>query len=410
MLISMTRVSTFFRESSPAVVRILAHSLLFGLAASVSDVLFNFYLHSLGYGNEVAGQMNSLFRMAGFVFGIPLGMLIDRRGALKILYFGICTYALGWALLLTWTDIRIIAPVYFLIGAANIATYTSIIPLLSSVIEPKQRATLFGINAGATVAVGFVGSLFGGALPGLVAPLLGVSATDSLAYRVALFSVTIIGLIAIVPLLGVHAAVTKQQSDGRMPVSTMDQTPIPFLRIMGFASQSLLLGVAGGLVVPFQNLFYRQQFHLDDAKVGLILALSAFAMGFGSTIGGAMAKRFGLRRATALSRLLSAPTLLLMLVPSLWVSCLAYFLSRIMVGITFPLADALVMQSVPVKQRGTSTSLSSMVWSLGWAGTAYLSGFIQRDYGFYWVFIASAVAYAVNAGMFYLIPFKDEGH
>lgn len=410
MLVSMGRVSTFFRESSPAVVRILAHSLLFGLAASVSDVLFNFYLHSLGYGNEVAGQMNSLFRIAGFVFGIPLGMLIDRRGALKILYFGICSYALGWALLLMWGDIRIIAPVYFLIGAANIATYTSIMPLLSSVIEPKQRATLFGINAGATVAVGFVGSLFGGALPGLVAPLLGVGATDALAYRVALFSVTIIGLIAIVPLLGVHAAVAKQQSDGRMPVATTDQTPIPFMSIMGFASQSLLLGVAGGLVVPFQNLFYRQQFQLDDAKVGLILALSAFAMGFGSTIGGAMAKRFGLRRAAALSRLLSAPTLLLMLVPSLWVSCLAYFLSRIMVGITFPLADALVMQSVPVKQRGTSTSLSSMLWSLGWAGTAYLSGFIQRDYGFYWVFIASAVAYAVNAGMFYLIPFKDEGH
>jgi len=406
----MTRVATFFRESSPAVVRILAHSLLFGLAASVSDVLFNFYLHSLGYGNEVAGQMNSLFRIAGFVFGIPLGMLIDRRGALRILFFGISIYAVGWALLLTWSDIRIIAPVYFLIGAANIATYTAIIPLLSSVIEPQQRATLFGINAGATVAVGFVGSLFGGALPGLVAPLLNVSATDSLAYRVALFSVTIIGLIAIVPLLGVHAAVTKQQSDGRLAVSTADQTAIPFLRIMGFASQSLLLGVAGGLVVPFQNLFYRQQFQLDDATVGMVLALSAFAMGFGSTIGGMMAKRFGLRRATALSRLLSAPTLLLMLVPSLWVSCLAYFLSRIMVGITFPLADALVMQSVPIKQRGTSTSLSSMLWSLGWAGTAYLSGFIQRDYGFYWVFIASATAYAVNAAMFYLIPFKDEGH
>ncbi|NBU64097.1 MAG: MFS transporter [Chloroflexia bacterium] len=354
--------------------------------------------------------MNSLFRIAGFVFGIPLGMLIDRRGALRILFFGISIYAVGWALLLTWSDIRIIAPVYFLIGAANIATYTAIIPLLSSVIEPQQRATLFGINAGATVAVGFVGSLFGGALPGLVAPLLNVSATDSLAYRVALFSVTIIGLIAIVPLLGVHAAVTKQQSDGRLAVSTADQTAIPFLRIMGFASQSLLLGVAGGLVVPFQNLFYRQQFQLDDATVGMVLALSAFAMGFGSTIGGMMAKRFGLRRATALSRLLSAPTLLLMLVPSLWVSCLAYFLSRIMVGITFPLADALVMQSVPIKQRGTSTSLSSMLWSLGWAGTAYLSGFIQRDYGFYWVFIASATAYAVNAAMFYLIPFKDEGH
>jgi hypothetical protein len=68
--------------------------------------------------------MNSLFRMAGFVFGIPLGMLIDRRGALRILYFGISIYAFGWALLSTWAvaDIRIIAPVYFSIGAANIAT------------------------------------------------------------------------------------------------------------------------------------------------------------------------------------------------------------------------------------------------------------------------------------------------
>lgn len=405
-MISVKRSTAFLRETSPAVLRIMAISMLFGLAASVSDVLFNFYLGSLGYGNEYAGQMNSIFRIAGFVFGIPLGMLIDRKGAMRVLVGGMVCYSLGWGLLLTWGDIRFIGAMYFLIGAANIATYTSVIPLLSSIIEPQQRATFFGVNAGATVMVGFVGSLFGGALPALIAPLLQVGATDVLAYRVALLSVSIIGLLGLFPLLGMHAAVTKQQNAGQNHVDTQDVQPVPFTRILLFTSQSFMLGIAGGFVVPFMNLFYRQHFTLPDATVGMILAISAFAMGFGSTVGGALSKRLGLLRATALTRLLSAPTLLLMLVPSVWASAGAYFISRVMVGVTFPLADALVMQSVPAKQRGTSASVSSMVWSLGWATTAYFSGRLQETYGFVWVFAASAAAYVIGAGLFYVIPFR----
>lgn len=407
-MLSAKQLSAFFRETSPAVLRIMLISVLFGLAASVSDVLFNFYLDSLGYGNEVAGQMNSIFRMAGFIFGIPLGLLMDRKGAQVVLFGGMVCYALGWALLLVWGDIRFIGIMYFLIGAANIATYTSVIPLLSGIIDANQRATIFGINAGVTVAVGFVGSLFGGALPSLIAPLLHVSATDVTAYRVALLSVSIIGFLSLIPLIGMRAAVTKQQNVQRQQPNNDMVATVPFTRILFMASQAFVLGIAGGFVVPFMNLFYRQHFSLPDATVGMILAISAFAMGFGSTIGGALSKRLGLRRATALTRLLSAPTLLLMLLPSVWVSAGAYFVSRVMVGVTFPLADALVMQSVPAKQRGTSASMTSMLWSLGWATTAYFSGYLQETYGFVWVFAASALAYVIGAGLFYLIPFHDD--
>ena len=133
-------------------------------------------------------------------------------------------------------------------------------------------------------------------------------------------------------------------------------------------------------------------------------------MGLGSFIGGPLAKRFGLRRAAAWTRFLAAPTLLLMLVPNLWVSAAAYYASRLVIGITFPLADALVMQSVPAEQRGTSTSLTSMLWSFGWSAAALMSGYMQLDSGFYWVFIASGIAYVVSGLSFYLIPFKDDGH
>ncbi len=409
MTIVPKRVTALFADFSPVVFRILIHSLLFGFAASISDVLFNFYLDSLGYGNEVAGQMNSIFRAAGVIFGIPVGMLIDKRGARKVLMFSIIAYGASWLAVLSSTDIRIIAPVYFLVGAANIATYTAIIPLLSSVIEPKQRASFFGINAGATVAVGFVGSLLGGALPSLIAPFVGVTPTDQLAYRLALVSVSVIGFLAIVPLLGFSAAATKHHAAGHA-ASVSSGHKLPFMRLVLFASQGFLLGLGGGMVVPFQNLFFREQFNLPDAQVGLILAISAFAMGFGSFIGGPLSKRFGLRNAAAWTRFLAAPTLLLMLVPNLWVSAAAYYVSRLVIGVTFPLADALVMQSVPVEQRGTATSLSSMLWSFGWSAAALMSGYIQLDSGFYWVFIASGAAYVISGLSFYLIPFKDDGH
>jgi MFS family permease len=403
------RVTALFADFSPVVFRILIHSLLFGFAASISDVLFNFYLDSLGYGNEVAGQMNSIFRAAGVIFGIPVGMLIDRRGARKVLLFSIIAYGASWLAVLSSTDIRVIAPVYFLVGAANIATYTAIIPLLSSVIEPKQRASFFGINAGATIAVGFIGSLLGGALPSLIAPFVGVSATDQLAYRLALVSVSVIGFLAILPLLGFSAAAIKHHAAGHAAPASSGHK-LPFMRLVLFASQGFLLGLGGGMVVPFQNLFFREQFNLPDAQVGLILAISAFAMGFGSFIGGPLARRFGLRNAAAWTRFLAAPTLLLMLVPNLWVSAAAYYASRLVIGVTFPLADALVMQSVPIEQRGTATSLSSMLWSFGWSAAALMSGYMQLDSGFYWVFIASGIAYIASGLSFYLIPFKDDGH
>jgi len=403
------RVTALFADFSPVVFRILIHSLLFGFAASISDVLFNFYLDSLGYGNEVAGQMNSIFRAAGVIFGIPVGMLIDRRGARKVLMFSIIAYGASWLAVLSSTDIRVIAPVYFLVGAANIATYTAIIPLLSSVIEPKQRASFFGINAGATIAVGFIGSLLGGALPSLIAPFVGVSATDQLAYRLALVSVSVIGFLAILPLLGFSAAAIKHHAAGHAAPASSGHK-LPFMRLVLFASQGFLLGLGGGMVVPFQNLFFREQFNLPDAQVGLILAISAFAMGFGSFIGGPLARRFGLRNAAAWTRLLAAPTLLLMLVPNVWVSAAAYYASRLVIGVTFPLADALVMQSVPIEQRGTATSLSSMLWSFGWSAAALMSGYMQLDSGFYWVFIASGIAYIASGLSFYLIPFKDDGH
>ena len=411
----------FTAGASPAVYRILLHGMLFGLSFSIADMLFNFYLQSLGYDNLVSGQLQSSSSIAGVVLGIPIGMIIDRISAQRMLYIGILTYAIGWGVLLMVHGVSITTPfgiisplqmmniLYFIIGAANMSTYTAVVPLLSTVIEPQQRASMFGVNAAASTMVGFVGSIVAGMLPGVIATALGISATSETAYRTALFGVCGFGLLAVLPLIGIQKA---RHSMAKDPIAASTVVPdgahVPLYKLFLFATPSIFFGVAGGMLVPFQNLYFRQQFGASDSIVGLSIAFGSLALGIGSILGGPLAKRLGIRRATSVSRFMVAPLMFVMLIPSFYVVSVAYDINRMLVGLTFPLFSALMMQSVPLKQRGTATSMSSMTWSLGWAGSAILSGYMQAQGSFNTVIIVSGLSYVVSALLVQFMPYTDK--
>ena len=85
-------------QLNPPVRRILLHSMLLGFSGSIADLLFNFYLISLGYAADTAGLLATISRVAGVVLGLPIGLLIDRAGARRALLVGVALYAGGWAL------------------------------------------------------------------------------------------------------------------------------------------------------------------------------------------------------------------------------------------------------------------------------------------------------------------------
>lgn len=131
-------------------------------------------------------------------------------------------------------------------------------------------------------------------------------------------------------------------------------------------------------------------------------------MGVGSIIGGPMAQRWGVRRGAAFSRILAAPLMIVMLITNFYVVSVAYDLNRMLVGLTFPLFSALMMQTVPLRQRGTATSMSSMTWSLGWAGASILSGYMQDAGSFNLVLIVSGLSYVVSGLLIYYLPYTDK--
>jgi MFS family permease len=367
--------------------------MLFGLAASITDLLFNFYLVSLGYANDTAGLLSTVARSAGIVLGLPIGLLIDRIGARRALLQGLGLFIVAWVALLLSRTLWALIAAQFAVGAAYILAATAITPLMASVTRPEQRAQVFGLNASAGNIIGPLGSVIAGLLPALIANLLGVGAQNVSAYRLALASSVVLTALAVLPVLRPFPVLANAPS-----VLAAVGTPrvLPFRKLLRLAWASVLFGLASGALLPFQNLFFRTQFGLSDVSVGLVLAGATLGLGLGGLIGVPISRRLGLRRAAAWLRLAAAPAVLLLLLPVV-PAALGFFLRGLFVGASFPLNDALVMQATPPRQRGLAASLASMLWSGGWAVASLLSGMVQLRWGFAPVIVVAALGYAGSA-------------
>jgi MFS family permease len=399
------RVQSAASQLTPPIRRILMHSLLLGLAMNVADLLFNFYLVSLGYGSDTAGFLSTIYRFAGVLAGLPMGLLIDRFGSQRALQLGVILFASGWLAQLALTEVWALALTQSVIGAAGVLALTAVVPLLTGVTQPERRPSIFGLNAAAGLMVGLLGGTVGGLLPGLAAGLLQIEGHSAAAYRTALTVVVALGISAALPILRTISSTVREQP---ARVGTANER-LSRSMLLKLALPSLTLGVGAGAFLPFQNLFFREQFGLSDALVGSFLAWGALSTGLGAMSGSVLSRRIGLKRAAALWRLIAAPAMLVMLAPLLPVAALGFFARGFCIGASFPLSDAYVMHMTTPRQRGAAVSVLTVAWSLGWALTSSLSGWSQERYGFGPALVIAAASYVLSALTLVQLPDESAG-
>jgi MFS family permease len=412
------------RLSRPAWLYLL-HAALLTSGLAVSSLFFNLAILALGYDRLFLGVLNTVSIAVAALLSLPLWWLAARMGLRRALLTSAAFNAVSLLLFALWPAAVPLLLASALTGVAAVLFQVSSPPFMMRHSDPGERDHLFSANAAINIGFAGMGSMVAGGLPVLLGRALGVGAESGLAYR-ATFAVAGIGLLlSLVPLLPirerraeVRAGKTGGQSVVRSPQSAvrrvqlasrityhalLERIPEPWrglLRRPGPVIRLLippfLISWGAALLIPYLNLFFKEQFLVADTTLGRIFAALGVATGLAALAGPAISARIGKVRTVVVTQALSIPFLLALgFVPLLGVAVAAALARGALFNMGTPLYDAFAMEQTDEPARPTVIGLINGAYSAGYLVAPLISTWVQAHYGFAPLFVATAACYGL---------------
>jgi MFS family permease len=269
----------------------------------------------------------------------------------------------------------------------------------------KERTYLFSFVSGLQMAAASVGNWIGGYLPTWVGNWRGLGANDTLAYGGSLVVVVCAGAVSLLPL--VFLSRPKADRMGRSvfaPLRYATEHPGTLSKLI---LPMLITSIGAGLIMPFMNVFFRQQYSQPDTTIGALFAWGSLAMGIGLLIAPPLAERMGKIQLVVVTQALSIPFLILLgFAPWFWLSAAAYYIRVALMNMSSPVYQTFVMEHVEEDARATVASLVSMSWNFGWAFSPMISGWMQVRYGWGMPFAGTVLLYCVSIYLYWAFFWK----
>lgn len=391
-------------------------NILYQFGSGLFSVLYNLYIKSLGYGQEMNGNIVSMQSLATALLFIPIGLLGDRIHRKPILVIGaLFTGALfmGRSFAEGESSLLILA-----IGTGLFASFYQVlaVPFLAENSDKKQRLKLFSYHFSMVLAAQVLGSISGGGLADSL-QVIGISHTQSL--QTALFFGGLVTLLSFIPLLFVRE---RKQAELRETEVTsvvpqqVHSTPLQERasdrrNIAKFTVGQLLIGFGSGLVIPYLNLYFTDRFTIPLTAVGLLVSMGQVMTIFSMLIGPKLVNRVGQVRAIVYFQMMSLPFLLLTgFTNLLLVASISFLFRQALMNAANPIQSNLMVERVSDRRRGLANSITQTAFMLGWASMGSVQSYLITTYGTYWgyaiTFSITGVLYITAALCFYLM-FKD---
>ena len=374
--------------------------LFFGVAGGISQLLFNFYVLSLGYNETTIGNLVTARSVTSLIAALPMGYLVDRIGSRNAFLLGYIGYGISMGVMLLFPSVTTFIAMNVLQGVAQSLSGVASGPFLMENSGAKERTYLFSLSSGLSMTANSIGGWLGGYLPGWMAGSIAVSAVSSQAYGRSLWVMAILSLASTVPVILMRS---RRRSTSQL--STF--APISFVRknpgLLGkLILPGLVISIGAGMVMPFMNVFFRNVHSQSDSAIGVIFAWGSLAMGIGLVAAPALAERFGKIQVVTATQALSIPFLALLgFAPWFGVSVAAYYIRLTLMNMSGPIFSTFTMEQVDPESRGMIASLSSMAGNFGWAFSPTISGLLQVRSGFKWPFTITLISYVIAISMYY---------
>lgn len=380
------------REPWGPVLLFFLANVLFGAGLFAHAFLYNFYLDGLGLGESVMGGAAAALTAGGLVALLPAGAIADRLGAGRAyLTAGVLSVAgqVSGALVTGPTQIYAAA---FLSGGGVAMWRVASGPIMMGLTRGGMRSRAFSWNVALLLGSGAAWIALSGQVPGWIESSFGLG--GFLGIRWALL-VGAVGTGAGVLVFGLVAgrltrAQVAREGSGSMQAAAREVFDIP-RSLMVLAGLVALWMTAGGLVIPFFNVYFLRTHGLSVSQIGIALAASQAVAAVLILGSGELAARSGAAKILALWSLSFGPLLLaLAWAPGLATAMTLYLAQGLVPPATNPLIDQLLLERAPEERRGAVSSWRN--------GATDLSGFVGAALGGYILQTASFPVLFVVAG------------
>ncbi len=323
----------------------LLNVLIAGLATGVFRLIFNFFVLSRGYDQALLGNLVTVNNFSALLVALPIGYVADLLGRKKSFIISGAVTAGSVVLMVLVPNPAMLYAANVLFGVSQSLAAVTSSPFMMENSGEQERTYLFSFSMGLAMAAQSVGNWLGGVMPGWTGKILGVDPMSPQAYGAALLIMAGVAALALVPLALMRMPqLTKAQRSVFAPISYAQRHPVLLGKMI---APLLITSIGAGLIMPFMNVFFREQYGQPDPAIGALFAWGSLAMGVGLIVAPPLAERMGKIQLVVVTQALSIPFLVLLgFSPWYWLSVVAYLVRVALMNMSSPIYQTFVMERV----------------------------------------------------------------
>ena len=362
----------------------------FTIFGGIYTVLLNLYLLRLGYGPQFVGLVNA----AGFgtlaVLALPAGTLGRYIGVRQAMILGMSLIMAGCGLLPMgefvpdWLRPAWLIVMYSVVQLGMTLHVVNSQPFLMDATSPVERDHVFSVQVALWPLAGFLGSLVGGLLPGILAPLLGTTLDDPAPYRYTLLLAAALVLPGILALLAIRADATPRAE--RNMGGTATSAPIALICLLALIS--FLRSGGEGIGRTFFNVYLDDGLGIATAQIGSLFAFAQLLAVPAALVAPALSRRWGKERLMIWGTVgLAASLLPMALIPDWRAAGVGLLGILLLTSISRGPFMIYIQEAVAPQWRPLISGATTMTFGVSWFSTAFTGGYIIAHYGYRSLFL-----------------------
>lgn len=389
-------------------------NMLYQIGTGMFSVLYNLYIHELGYPDAMSGKIVSMQSLATALCFIPIGLFGDRVSRKRLLVIGALCSGIVLAGRSLFESESSLLTMAVLTGLFAAIFQVLAIPFLAENINKAERLRIFSIYSAFVLASQVAGSLGGGVM---VDVMQAAGLNKLLSFKLVLLVGSLAIIAAFLPLQAIRESkIIRKHSDSTVSKDITQNSPAQskgeLSFIVKFASIQLLIGIGSGLVVPYLNLYFTNRFSISLSLMSLLLSLGQVMTIISMLIGPSLANRVGQVKAIVIFQTLSLPFLLLTGFTNLLiVASISFLFRQALMNAANPLQSAVLIDRVSAKKQSLANSCMQTAFMLGWATMGPIHSHLISTYGYYWgyaiTFSITGMLY-VTASMLFFMLFREK--